>query len=292
MYAPTERPTRREQPAAMRAAEVLPFVPVRCTTGYSSWGEPRYSPSDADPLQGGVRRARRGVPAGTPSVSRFTCAVEPGRGREVGLHRSARVGFGELDVDRERRPRRPVSSRRRLPASRTSSSAARSSASSRRVVAHHDPRPPRCEASAAVPIFALRTAPSTSAATANTARVAVGGGSPERLRVGPRARGGPSPSRHHDHTSSVTNGRNGANSRSSVDERRRAASLAADAARVWPHRAVGAALHQLHVVVAERPRRTARCARGRGRSRSRRRPRWRRRPGRPARPAATGRAAR
>ena len=76
-------------------------------------------------------------------------------------------------------------------------------------------------------------------------------GAPPGHRVCPVAEGHVArctePSCHHDHTSSVTNGSTGANSRSSVVERR---------AQRRPGRvvaAVGPLLHQLDVVVAERP---------------------------------------
>ena len=59
---------------------------------------------------------------------------------------------------------------------------------------------------------------------------------------------------HHDHTSSVANGRYGANSRSSTDERACAARCCAEAGRfAAPMVAVAARLDQLDVVVAEVP---------------------------------------
>ena len=55
----------------MRAVDVLPFVPVRCTAGYSSCGEPKYA-SNAS-MRSRVGAVARGVDAGTPTpVSRFT----------------------------------------------------------------------------------------------------------------------------------------------------------------------------------------------------------------------------
>ena len=72
------------------------------------------------------------------------------------------------------------------------------------------------------------------------------------LRRRPRCALCTEPGRHHDHTSSVTNGRYGANSRSSVDSATSIA-LFADAAPSGPEVAVAAPLHQLEVVVAERP---------------------------------------
>ena len=45
VYEPVERPTASSSAAIIRVAEVLPFVPVRCTAGNSSWGEPSSSVS-------------------------------------------------------------------------------------------------------------------------------------------------------------------------------------------------------------------------------------------------------
>ena len=60
------------------------------------------------------------------------------------------------------------------------------------------------------------------------------------------------PSCHHDQTSSVTNGRNGANSRSCTLSAV-ASAARAEAAASGPWAAVGPVLDQLEVVVAERP---------------------------------------
>ena len=99
--------------------------------------------------------------------------------------------------------------------------------------------------------FTLRTAASTSAVTANTNGSASarrsGGESGQVARC-------TEPDSNHDHTSSVTNGMNGANIRTIVESAPRSA-IAADAAGSR-RAAVRASLHQLEVVVAERPEET------------------------------------
>ena len=74
----------------------------------------------------------------------------------------------------------------------------------------------------------------------------------ELLRASATAPCGSSPSCHHDHTSSVTNGRNGANSRSSTDRAAVSAALA-DRRRLRALFAVPTALDELEIVVAEAP---------------------------------------
>ena len=111
--------------------------------------------------------------------------------------------------------------------------------------------------------FAFRIAPIAADAASSRAsdlpRVGAAGGQ-RRLRLRPRGavyRTRPrcawiDPPAHHDHASSVTNGRNGANSRSSTESASRSAATA-DAAAPAPLLAVRPGLGQLQVVVAEEP---------------------------------------
>ena len=71
VYEPTARPTVPSNSVTMRAVDVFPFVPVRCTAGYSSWGDPRYA-SNAS-MRSRVGAVARRLDAGTPTpVSRLT----------------------------------------------------------------------------------------------------------------------------------------------------------------------------------------------------------------------------
>ena len=99
--------------------------------------------------------------------------------------------------------------------------------------------------------FARRMAPSTSAATARTWGSASGPAAARRSSASGQGERCTEPSCHHDHTSSVTKGRNGANSRSSVD--RASAQRGPGRSRPAAPVAVRPALDQLEVVVAERP---------------------------------------
>ena len=200
----------------------------------------------------GARCAGVGPRGHAEPVSRFTCASSQASASCGSIERSRRFGLGELDVDRELVGRDSSSrSPATRPASRTSSSAASSAARRSAVSRDHDARRPRCASSAAPSLFALRTSPSTSAATAYT-RGSPSPATRERRSASGHAARCTEPSRHHDHTSSVTNGRCGAKSRSSASSA--SASAAARRGRaVVAARAVRALLHQLEVVVAEAP---------------------------------------
>ena len=175
--------------------------------------------------------------------------VEPRAGASTGIERSP-LGIGELDVDRELVGRRRARGRRR-PGRRRARRRAQASSARERLGRCRAPR----HASTSVrserfaSLFALRISPSTSARPRYTAgSSAPNAASSSAVGHGARCT---EPSRHHDHTSSVTNGRSGANSRSSVSSA--TASAARPTRAVVADRAVGALLHQLEVVVAEAP---------------------------------------
>ena len=116
-------------------------------------------------------------------------------------------------------------------------------------------RRPACAAASSLPTWCVesRRAPTTPSASASSPAVSPAPpiGASTSSAVGQAARC-TEPSFHHDHTSSVTYGRNGANRRSSVSQRDdhrgvgRARALGAEIA-------VAARLHELEVVVAEVP---------------------------------------
>jgi len=121
-----------------------------------------------------------------------------------------------------------------LPAARRSSAKARATAAS-------TPRTTTTAPSALMEtfaaVFALRTWPSTAAAICSTA---VSPPPPPRVQPGLRSADGhgarcTDPSCHQDHTSSVTNGMNGANSRSSTPSAKRSAPLADSAPGPVPY---------------------------------------------------------
>ena len=134
-------------------------------------------------------------------------------GRRRADVRPRRAARPRITLDRRRRPRRASA----LPwrASRTSSaasaSAARRSAVSRTTAVSTSARSERLAS-----VLALRTSRQRVGGDVEDQRVAVAGAMRPRSASGHGARW-TEPSCHHDHTSSVTKGRNGANSRSSVD---------------------------------------------------------------------------
>jgi hypothetical protein len=81
----------------MRAADVLPFVPVRWISGYDSCGDPSRSTSARIRSSVGAV-ARRSAPGGSPVDSRLTWASS--QARAALMSKSGRV-FGEIDLDRE-----------------------------------------------------------------------------------------------------------------------------------------------------------------------------------------------
>ena len=243
-------PTVASSSVIMRVAVVLPFVPVRWIAGYSSCGEPRYCSSV--PIRSSVGAPRRACAAGTPTpVSRLTCAssqrAAPSRGRR-----------GSSRGDRVRRARPRPAGRRpdsvvelgdlaRL--AQVGLGAARARRAARRCRARR-PCVTGVVSERFCSDFALRTAASTSPADLEHERIAAVEAEP-RHAVGHAARW-IDPVSNHDHTSSVTNGMIGANRRSSVESAVRSAT-AADARLGLADAAVRAALHELDVVVAERP---------------------------------------
>ena len=81
----------------MRAADVLPFVPVRWMSGYDSCGDPSKSTSARMRSSVGAV-ARLSAPGGSPVDSRLTWASS--QARAAPMSKSGRV-FGEIDLDRE-----------------------------------------------------------------------------------------------------------------------------------------------------------------------------------------------
>jgi len=81
----------------MRAADVLPFVPVRWISGYVSCGDPSRSTSARMRSSVGAV-VRRSAPGGSPVDSRLTWASSQARASP--MSKSGHV-FGELDLDRE-----------------------------------------------------------------------------------------------------------------------------------------------------------------------------------------------
>ena len=165
------------------------------------------------------------------------------------------LGVGELDgdLDVERRPRSVASSATR-PASRTSASRARSSAARRSArVAHRRPRSTsarieRCCVGLRLADLAehLGRDAGTRSGRRRRPRPRIGAGVGHALRC-------TEPSCHHDQTSSVTNGRTGANRRSSMSSASAERAPCRARRRVVAVVAVGALLDQLEVVVAEAP---------------------------------------
>ena len=206
----------------MRAVEVLPLVPVMWMAGYWSWGEPSSSIS-ASMRESGAGAIRRGVrPDGTPASAskRSAWCIEPGPGFAE-LHRDAvyagsGAGSGSasststLSSSPGSMSRSPVT----RPASRRSSTA-RSSACDRcgRDV-HRGADDLGAHRSLHV---ALRLADLARARRRRRCTRSCPRPGPRALRPWATAARCTEPSCHHDHTSSVTNGRCGANSRSSVD---------------------------------------------------------------------------
>src|SRR5439155_11637703 len=81
---------------AIRATDVFPLVPVRCSTGYCSCGEP--SSSTIAAMRSSVGFVlRRDAPAGTPSDSRFTWASSHASASDAVF-----VSGRKFDLDRER----------------------------------------------------------------------------------------------------------------------------------------------------------------------------------------------
>src|ERR1700730_17397126 len=79
----------------MRAADVLPVVPVRWISGYVSCGDPSSSTSARMRSSVGAV-ARRSAPGGSPVDSRLTRASS--QARAAPTPKSAGV-FGEVDLD-------------------------------------------------------------------------------------------------------------------------------------------------------------------------------------------------
>ena len=206
---------RRSTPRASRS----PFPQRTLWAPQPRGPEPRPSESP-DP---GTPRRRRAVGSGGARVT------------------STLRGLGLLGDERWPCGRAP--SRRRRPGRR----AARRSAVSRTTTGSTSARRERLAS-----VLALRISPSD---VSGHRRRPAGRRRRRRMRIsvglGPGGRW-TEPSCHHDQTSSVTKGRNGANSRSRVDERQLERGLGRRGGRLALV-AVGPALHQLEVVVAEAP---------------------------------------
>ena len=248
----------RRRRLAVRAREVD-------RPGYSSCGEPRYCSSVL--MRSSVGRAAFAAPAGTPTpVSRLTCASSQAEASKSAGEAHARVGSVRARPRRERVGRPRSSSVAILPASRTSA----------RRGAERGERARRCRArttwstgvASDTLLLRLRLAHRGEHLGRDREHERVGVGEAARRRRPATRRGAPSPSCHHDHTSSVTNGRTGANSRSSARAR--------CAARPRPNAAASSPIARTRDPSRARrsrrrtTRRTARCVRARGRSRTRR----------------------
>ena len=208
----------------MRTVDGLAVRAGEVDAGNSSCGRAEVAAASVrDALERG--RAPPACRRGTPTpVSRLTCAssqaarVETPAGHAHAAGRASR----ELDLDRElgRRPRSRA--RRSCPPRRRRLARGVERREPLGGVAHDDPGDVGVAARPSGLDFALRTAASTSAATvvherrrrrADAARAAASGHAARWIE----------PSRHHDHTSSVTNGRSGANSAQQRRQRERAA---------------------------------------------------------------------
>ena len=249
VYAPTESPLATQQRRGeARRARSCRWCPSRARPGTRA-GASRAARASAAMRARVGRAARRGVPTGTPSASRLTCASSQARassGRTVSSGRARRAR--PRSTPAARRAARgpgpgPLLARRRA--------AARSSAS--RVGSSRTTT--RSDLGAQRPLLlglGLADRAEHLGGHLEHRRVPVAGGAPGAAPSPARRPGGPCPSRHHDHTSSVTNGRCGAKRRSSVvegDHERRPGRGGAGVA----HRAVGPLLDELDVVVAEPP---------------------------------------
>ena len=260
----------------MRAADVLPLVPVMWIAGYWSWGEP--SSSTAPPCgRGGAGASRRGCARrARPRAARGSTWASSQARASLSSTRSTtsvqrrirhRVGLGELDVDRELVGRLDVE----VAGDPTGLAHVVDGELERlrQVGAGRTPwrGRPRCAsiASRCSSPCGSRRAPRRRRCTRDRRPRP---GPPSSSTVGQAARC-TEPSCHHDHTSSVTNGRCGANSRSSVDERDRERG-AGRLGAVVAERAVRRAASRARGSRRRSPRRTARSARAPARSRSRR----------------------
>ena len=267
VYEPVERPTASSSAAIMRVADVLPFVPVRCTAGNSSCGRARAARSAPRSGRASARscagRPRRDADAGLEVHVR----VEPRRALGQ-VHGSGAGSSASSTSTVNASPASVSSARDRAGAADVGRDAASSAASRSGVSVTHD----ACDLGAHRPLrLGLRLA--DRAEHLGRDRVVerglvAGERARRRRRCGQRCRC-TEPSCHHDQTSSVTKQRNGANRRSSVD------SASASAARAEPAAALADRCRTRAASPARgsrrrSPRRTARCARARGRSRSRR----------------------
>ena len=244
MYAPTDRPCATSSAVAMRATDVLPLVPVRWTTGTRA-GATRGGASRASMRSSVGCAARRGTPTGSPTRLEVHMRVEPAaRVDEIG-HDEGWVLRHPRGRDRPRpRARCPCRARSspHAPSSRTSSSADRS-ASRRSGVSRTTTRETsvRSERSAR----GLRLAHRAEDVRRDLEHLgcAVGSGGADGRRRRARPHGAPSRRCHHDHTSSVTNGRCGANRRRSARRAKRQRGTPPSERRLHPG-AVGALLRR------------------------------------------------
>ena len=261
-------PVASSSAVVMRAADVLPLVPGEVDRPGTRAGASRAARSAPGCARASAQSPPRPRRAATPDAGlEVDVAVEPGQrasarsSRRSGRRRAASStstasSSASTQLERRRRHARRRARRRARGLERARAARPVSCTTTASTVGAHRPLAPR--------VFALRISPSTSAATANTARVAVR----DRRARRPSGHGArwTEPSCHHDHTSSVTNGRNGANSRSSVE------SASASAARAEPRpsspRRRRRGPSPARGSRRRSPRRTARCARARGRSRS------------------------